>query len=164
MRIDLTYMSGEESMLNKATLIGNVGSDPEFRTMSNGNNVVNFRIATASYWKDKTTGELKSQSEWHSIVVYSQNLIEKIRSTVTKGSKLYLEGAIKTRKWQDKNGYDRYSTEIILQGYDAKLMVMIKPVTDQSGNPSNNYPSSNAQSSSAAPEYAADDIDDDIPF
>ena len=110
--------------VNKVILIGNVGKDPEIRTMNNGNEVALFSLATSDYWKDKNTGEKKDKTEWHRIVVYSQGLVSIVKNYVKKGSKLYLSGSIQTRKWVDSQGVDRHSTEIVLQGFTAELQIL----------------------------------------
>lgn len=109
--------------LNRATLIGNCGKDPEIKTMNNGNRVASFSLATSETWKDKNTGEKKERTDWHNVVVFNDNLIGVIEQYVAKGSKLMVEGAIKTRKYE-KDGQDRYTTEIVLQGFDSKLLLL----------------------------------------
>ena len=110
--------------LNKVILIGNVGKDPEIRTMNNGNEVALFSLATSEYWKDKTTGEKKEKTEWHRVVVYSQGLVNIVKNYVKKGTRLYLCGSIQSRKWTDNKGIDRQLTEIVLQGYIAELQIL----------------------------------------
>lgn len=109
-------------MLNKATLIGNVGSDPEVKTMPSGDKVANLSLATSERWKDKSTGERKEKTEWHRVVVFGK-LADVVESYVKKGSKLYIEGKIQTRKWE-KDGVDRYSTEIVLQGFGGTMVML----------------------------------------
>jgi single-strand DNA-binding protein len=110
--------------VNKVILIGNVGRDPEIRSMNNGNEVALFSLATSEYWKDKATGEKKDKTEWHRVVVYSQGLVSIIKNYVKKGSKLYVSGSIQTRKWTDNQGLEKFATEIILQGYTAELQIL----------------------------------------
>lgn len=112
------------SSLNKVTLIGNLGADPESKQFNNGNSVCNFSIATSERWKDKNTGEQKEKTEWHNIAVFSPGLVKVCQQYLKKGSKIYIEGALQTRKWQDKDGNDRYSTEIILQGFGSTLIML----------------------------------------
>jgi len=110
--------------LNKVTLIGNVGADPEVRNLNSGNAVANLSLATSESWKDKNSGEKKEVTQWHRIVVWNDGLISVIEKYVSKGSKLYIEGQLQTRKWQDQEGNDRYSTEVVLTGFDAKLILL----------------------------------------
>lgn len=114
-------MSGS---LNKCILIGNVGRDPEIRDMQNGKRVANLSIATSETWKDKATGEKREKTEWHRVVAFSDGLVRVIEQYVHKGSKVYVEGALQTRKWTDKDGIEKYSTEIVLQGYNGKLVLL----------------------------------------
>lgn len=113
--------------VNKAILVGNVGADPEIRRLQNGNAIANLRIATSEQWRDKNTGERKERTEWHSVVVVTEGLVKVVEQYVKKGAKLYIEGQLQTRKWQDQSGNDRYSTEIILQGFNAVLTMLDGP-------------------------------------
>jgi len=110
--------------VNKAILVGNVGKDPEVRQFQNGGQVCSFSLATSENWKDKNTGERREKTEWHRISVFSEGLIRVVQSYVKKGSKLYIEGQLETRKWQDQNGQDRYSTEVVLRGFGATLTML----------------------------------------
>ncbi len=110
--------------LNKVTLIGNLGADPEIRTFSNGNKVCNLSIATTEKWRDKNTGENREKTEWHRVAIFSEGLVRVCEQYLRKGSSVYLEGKIQTRKWQDQSGADRYSTEIVLQGFDSKMLML----------------------------------------
>lgn len=110
-------------MLNKVQLIGNVGQDPEIRSMNSGDRVANLSIATSEKWKDKNSGEKKERTEWHRVVVWGP-LVDVIDNYVNKGDRLFLEGQLQTRKWQDQSGNDRYSTEVVLRGFDAKLIML----------------------------------------
>lgn len=110
--------------VNKVILIGNLGRDPEVRTFQNGGKVCNLRIATSETWKDRNTGERKERTEWHSVAIFSEGLVRVAEQYLRKGSKVYLEGKLQTRKWQDQSGQDRYSTEIALQGFDATLVML----------------------------------------
>ena len=118
--------------LNKVTLIGNVGNDPEIRTTQSGSKIANFSLATSESWKDKVSGERKTKTEWHKIVIFSENLVKVIENYIKKGSKLYIEGALQTRKWQDKDGVEKYTTEIVLQGYNCRLDMLDKKDSSQS--------------------------------
>ena len=110
--------------INKVILIGNLGKDPEIRTTQDGREIANFSLATSESWKDKMTGERKDKTEWHNIVVFNDGLVKVIKSYVKKGSKLYIEGKLTTRKWQDQQGQDRYTTEIVLQGFNSTLVLL----------------------------------------
>lgn len=113
--------------VNKVILVGNLGRDPESRTFQNGGKVVELRIATSESWKDRTSGEKKERTEWHTVKVFSEGLANVAERFLRKGSKVYIEGALQTRKWQDQQGQDRYSTEIVLQGYNATLTMLDGP-------------------------------------
>jgi len=110
--------------VNKVILIGNVGKDPEIRTFGNGGKVANFSIATSESWKDKNSGERKEKTDWHNIAVFNDGLVGVIERYVKKGSKLYIEGKLQTRKWQDRDGNDKYTTEVVLQGYGGTLTML----------------------------------------
>lgn len=110
--------------VNKVILIGNLGRDPEVRTFSNGNKVCNLRIATSENWKDRNTGERRERTEWHSVAIFSEGLVRVAEQYLRKGSKVYIEGQLQTRKWQDQNGQDRYSTEVVLQGFGSTLTML----------------------------------------
>lgn len=146
--------------LNKVTLIGALGRDPESRSFQNGGKVVELRIATSETWKDRNSGEKKERTEWHTVKLFSEGLANVAERYLRKGSKVYLEGQLQTRKWQDQDGKDRYSTEVVLQGYDAKLLMLDGP-----------QGASGCQSQAATDEGTAntagsfrDDLDDDVPF
>lgn len=110
--------------LNKVMLIGNIGADPEIRRLPSGGSVANMRIATSETWRDKASGERREKTEWHNVVVFNDNLVKVIEQYVKKGSKLYIEGQLQTRKYQDKAGQDRYSTEVVLQGFGGQLTLL----------------------------------------
>jgi single-strand DNA-binding protein len=116
--------------VNKVILIGNLGADPEIRRTQDGRPVANLRIATSDSWRDKATGERKEKTEWHRVVIFNENLCRIAEQYLKKGSKVYLEGALQTRKWQDQSGQDRYSTEIVLQGFRGELTLL-----DRAGGP-----------------------------
>lgn len=112
-------------MLNKVTLIGHLGKDPEIRTMQSGDRVANFSLATTERWKDKTTGEKKEKTEWHRIVIFNKALVDLSEKYIRKGSKIYLEGQLETRKWSDsKTGEDKYSTEIVLRPFNGQIVML----------------------------------------
>ena len=110
--------------VNKVILVGNLGRDPESRTFQNGGKVVELRIATSESWKDRNSGEKKERTEWHTVKVFSEGLANVAERFLRKGSKVYIEGALATRKWQDPQGQDRYSTEIVLQGFNSVLTML----------------------------------------
>jgi len=139
-------------MLNKVTLIGNIGADPEFRTFDNGDRVANLSLATSERWKDKNSGENKEKTEWHRVVVFGK-LVEIIESYVKKGSKLYLEGQIETRSWEDQSGDKKYSTEIVLRGFGGKMVML-----DSKGDAPASGPASTPTPA------AADELEEEIPF
>ena len=165
-------MRSYNSMLNKVILIGNVGSDPDIRTMPNGGRVANFSLATSEYWTDKNS-QRQSRTEWHKIVVYNENLVKLVEKAVHKGSKLYIEGTIKSRKYtSQQDGIERNIVEIVLQGYDHNIKLLDSRPRDNS-EAQQNYSSSNetlkeqnGSSSSISDDKSQSDveIDDDIPF
>ena len=110
--------------VNKVILIGNVGKDPEVRSFNNGGKVCNFSLATSESWKDKQTGERKEKTDWHNIAIFNEGLVGIVERYVKKGSKVYIEGALKTRKWQDRDGNDKYTTEVVLQGFNGSLTLL----------------------------------------
>ena len=114
-------MSGS---VNKVIIVGKLGNDPEVRQFPKGGSVCNLSIATSETWKDKNTGERKEKSEWHRVAIFSEGLVKVAQNYLKKGSKVYLEGKLQTRKWQDQSGADKYTTEIVLQGFDAKLVML----------------------------------------
>lgn len=110
--------------VNKVILIGNLGADPEVRSFQNGGKVANLRIATSETWKDKNTGERREKTEWHTVAIFSEGLVRVAEQYLKKGSKVYIEGKLQTRKWQDQSGADRYSTEVVLQGLGSTLTML----------------------------------------
>ena len=141
--------------LNQCSFIGNLGADPEVRSFQNGGRVANLRIAVTEKWKDKNTGERKEATEWVSVAILQDGLVGVAEQYLRKGSKVFVQGKLRTRKWQDQSGADRYSTEIVLQGFDGKLEMLDGPSGDGRGERKRSYdePASNP-----------DDLDDDIPF
>ncbi len=156
--------------LNKVTLLGHLGKDPEIRSMQNGNEVATFTIATSESWKDKNTGERKEKTEWHRVVIFSQGLVGIVKNYVKKGSKVYVEGALQTRKWTDKDGNDKYTTEVVLQGFNATIILLDKKEGGSSnaggGNnySQNSYGNSSSNANADIPSGIPSDIDDEIPF
>jgi single-strand DNA-binding protein len=110
--------------VNKVILIGNLGRDPEVRSFQNGGKVCNLRIATSESWKDRNTGERRERTEWHTVAIFSEGLVRVAEQYLRKGSKVYIEGQLQTRKWQDQSGQDRYSTEVVLQGFGSTLTML----------------------------------------
>ncbi|HYF21845.1 MAG TPA: single-stranded DNA-binding protein [Caulobacteraceae bacterium] len=110
--------------VNKVILVGNLGKDPEIRTLNSGDRVANLRIATSEQWRDKQTGERKEKTEWHSVVIFNDNLVKVAENYLRKGSTVYIEGALQTRKWTDQQGVEKYSTEIILQKFRGELTML----------------------------------------
>jgi len=153
-------------MLNQCQFIGNLGRDPETRTFTNGNKVCNLRIACSETWRDKQTGERKEKTEWISVALFSEGLIRVAEQYLRKGSKVYVSGKMVTRKWQDQSGQDKYSTEIVLQGFDSKLVMLDgasgKPSGDgyEQGGASGGY----GGQSGGYGGPPAGDMDDSIPF
>ena len=148
--------------LNKVQLIGRLGADPEIKQMVNGKNIARLSIATSQSWKDKSTGERKEKTEWHRVVIFNEGLINVIQQYLKKGANAYLEGQLATRKWRDeKSGQDKYSTEIVLQGYNSSLTML-------DGKNKSNNSNETSQTKSALPndEISQDnsDLDDEIPF
>ena len=113
-------------MINTVTLLGNLGADPEVRTFQNGGRVCNLRVATTERWKDRNSGENKERTEWHSVVVFADGLVDVCERYLRKGSKVYIEGQLQTRKWQDQSGQDRYSTEVAVRPYKGSLLNLDK--------------------------------------
>lgn len=157
--------------LNKVMLIGNLGADPEVRTFQNGGKVCNLRIATSENWRDKNTGERREKTEWHTVSVFSEGLVRVCEQYLRKGSKVFVEGQLQTRKWQDQSGNDRYSTEVVLQGFNGTLTMLDGRSGDGGGQGGGGYgqqdPMSGGQSSGggySAPTSSNNDMDDDIPF
>lgn len=110
--------------VNKVILIGNLGADPEIRSMNSGDRVASFRIATSETWRDKSSGERKEKTEWHNVVVFNENIVKVVENYVKKGTTVYVEGSLQTRKWQDKDGADRYTTEVVLKAFNGTLTLL----------------------------------------
>lgn len=146
--------------LNKATLIGRLTRDPESRSMSNGGEVVSFSLATSETWKDKASGERKEKSEFHNVVIFNEGIGKIAKQYLRKGSQCYVEGQLQTRKWQDQNGNDKYTTEVVLQKFRGELVLLdSKPAG--SGQSRDNAGSGNADTGSSWDQH---DLDDDVPF
>ena len=148
--------------LNKVLLIGRLGADPDIKQMVNGKSVARLSIATSNTWKDKNTGERKEKTEWHRVVIFNEGLVNVVQQYVKKGSQVYIEGQLTTRKWKDeKSGLDRYSTEVVLQGFNSSFKIL-----SSKNNQIENLQSSNTDKSSLPnnENTSSSDLDDEIPF
>lgn len=167
--------------LNKVMLIGNLGADPEIRSFQNGGKVANLRIATSETWKDRNTGERQERTEWHTVAIFSEGLVGVVERFLRKGSKVYIEGQLQTRKWQDQSGNDRYSTEVVIRGMNGSLTMLDGAQGgsggqrgggsswDQGGGGSSSSWNQGGESSGGGARSSGggsnyDDLDDDIPF
>lgn len=150
-------------MINKHIIIGRLGRDPEIRSTNRGDKIANLRIATSETWRDKNTGEKQERTEWHSVVIFGDALADVCERFVQKGTLVYVEGKIQTRKWQDQNGQDRYSTETVLQGFNGKLQILAGGITNEErGERPRDGGTRVTSGRQQHPAY--DDLDDDIPF
>ena len=146
--------------LNKVLLIGRLGADPEIKQMVNGKSVARLSLATSQSWKDKNTGERKEKTEWHRVVVFNEGLVNVVQQYLKKGSQIYIEGQLSTRKWKDEqSGQDKYSTEIIIQGYNSSLTML--GGSNSSGGITNDKPQSIDNDNMS---QISNDMDDEIPF
>jgi single-strand DNA-binding protein len=174
--------------VNKVILVGNLGADPEVKSFQNGGRICNLRIATSEDWKDRTTGEKKERTEWHSVVLQSDGLVGVAERFLRKGSKVYIEGQLRTRKWQDQSGNDRYTTEVSIGGFDGKLVMLDGAKGGQGSGGGNDGGWSSGGGSSGGSggggggggqsggnwqsgssgfgggDFGGDDLDDDVPF
>ncbi len=163
--------------VNKVIIVGNLGRDPEVRSFPNGGKVVNLRIATSETWRDKQTGERKERTEWHSVAIFNENLAKIAEQYLRKGSTVYIEGQLETRKWQDQSGADRYTTEVVVRPYRGELTLLggrgegggaaasgSGGYDDRGGYDDYGSAPSAGGSSARAPSGGRSDIDDEIPF
>ncbi|NVM36321.1 MAG: single-stranded DNA-binding protein [Candidatus Lokiarchaeota archaeon] len=150
--------------VNKVILIGNVGQEPKLSATNDGREIANFSLATTESWKDKSTGERKDKTEWHRVVVFSQGLVGIIKNYVKKGSKLYIEGQLQTRKWTDKEGVEKYSTEIVLQGFNSTLQMLGSRGDSGNADDSNERMTPAVISDIVKEQEAAGLTDDEVPF
>lgn len=155
--------------VNKVILVGNLGTDPEIRRLNSGDTVATIRIATSESWKDKNTGDRKEKTEWHQVVIFNENLAKLAEQYLKKGMKVYVEGQLSTRKWQDRDGQDRYTTEVVLQKFRGELQMLERPSNRPSGADSpDDYGTSRTAGertpSNSQPSRGVRDLDDDIPF
>jgi single-strand DNA-binding protein len=145
------------SSLNRVQLIGNVGKDPEMRRTQDGRPIANFSVATSERWSDKNSGEQKERTEWHRVVVFSEGLAGVVEKYVKKGSKIYVEGQLQTRKWQDQSGQDRYSTEVVLSGFGSKIILLGEKGGGRPTPSEDDYGKTSSKSTK-------EEMDDEIPF
>lgn len=159
--------------VNKVILIGNLGADPEIRTLNSGDRVANLRVATSETWRDRSSGERKERTEWHRVVIFNDNLVKVAENYLRKGSKVYIEGAIQTRKWTDQSGQEKYSTEVVLQKFRGELTMLDgrgeggsdRAGDDMGGGYSGGFSSGGPRQQSSSPrEDFSADLDDEIPF
>lgn len=152
--------------VNKCILVGNLGKDPEIKTFQGGGQVANFSIATSESWKDKNSGERREKTEWHNIVVRNENLIGIVEQYCRKGQKLYIEGQLQTRKWTDRAGVDKYTTEVVLQGFNCKLVMLDRGGAGGADGDCDDGASSvsSRSSSGSRSSMRSNDDDGDIPF
>ncbi len=147
--------------VNKVILVGNLGRDPEIRTTQDGREIANFTLATSESWKDRSTGERKEKTEWHRVVIFNEGLVNVVKNYLKKGAKVYIEGQLQTRKWTDKDGQEKYSTEVVLQGFGSQLTMLDARRTGEGDYASGGY---NQPASAPATKPAGELVDDEIPF
>ncbi|MDB5447472.1 MAG: single-stranded DNA-binding protein [Phenylobacterium sp.] len=154
--------------VNKVILVGNLGADPEIRTLTSGDRVANLRLATSESWRDRSSGERKERTEWHRVVIFNDNLVKVAESYLRKGSKVYVEGALQTRKWSDQSGQEKFSTEVVLQKFRGELTMLDGRAGDAEREEGGGYAggfSSGARAPASGPrEDFSADLDDEIPF
>jgi single-strand DNA-binding protein len=156
--------------VNKVILVGNLGRDPEIKQLPSGSSLANLSIATSESWRDKASGERKEKTEWHRVVVFNEGLVKIVQQYLKKGSKVYLEGQLETRKWQDKDGNDKYSTEVVLQGFNSQLTMLDTRGGGGAAESSDDFGSSGpSMARERKPALAgaggkSADMDDEIPF
>lgn len=148
--------------INKVILVGNVGQDPEIRSISDGRELANFSLATSESWKDKNTGEKREKTEWHRVVIFSQGLVNIVKNYVKKGNKLYVEGALQTRKWTDNQGVEKYTTEVVLQNFNSSLQILDS--RERGGSSSHSSDHSHSKSRNNNQDIHVEESDDEIPF
>jgi single-strand DNA-binding protein len=168
--------SGMGGSINKVILVGNLGADPEIRRTQDGRPIANLRVATSETWRDRATGERRERTEWHRVVIFNEGLAKVAEQYLKKGSKVYVEGQLQTRKWQDQQGQDRYSTEVVLQGFNAQLAMLDRSGSGGAGGDlgydegGSDYGSSYGNRSTPARQPAMagggsrDDMNDEVPF
>ena len=149
--------------VNKVILVGNLGKDPEVRRMTSGEPVVNLSIATSESWRDKASGERKEKTEWHRVVIFNKNLAEVAEKYLRKGAKVYVEGQLQTRKWTDKDGAEKYSTEVVLQNFRGEL-TMLDGRNGGEGGGGGGFGGGRSGAGEAPASFQRDEMDDEIPF
>ena len=149
--------------VNKVILVGNLGRDPEIRTTNDGTKVANFSLATSENWRDRNTGERRERTEWHRVVIFNDRLVDVVEKYVSKGSKLYIEGQLQTRKWTDRDGQERYTTEVVLQRFRGEL-TMLDSRGGGGGDFGGGGGGGGGQDFGGPPSGGGGDLDDDIPF
>jgi len=152
------------SSVNKVILIGNIGRDPEIRSTQGGTRLANLSLATSESWKDKQTGEKREKTEWHRIVVWNEPLVDVIEKYVSKGSKIYIEGQLETRKWQDQSGEDRYTTEVVLRPYRGQLTLLGEGGAKREERPRQQQRQQTRPAPAREEPQERDDLDSEIPF
>ena len=150
--------------VNKVILVGNLGKDPEVRRMTSGEPVVNLSVATSESWKDKASGERKERTEWHRVVIFNENLAKVAEQYLRKGAKVYLEGQLSTRKWTDKDGAEKYSTEVVLNRFRGELVMLDSRGGGEGGSMGGGGSRERVGASEPAGNFQRDDLDDEIPF
>ena len=152
--------------VNKVILLGRLGKDPDIRSMQNGKKIANFSIATSKRWTDRDTQEKKEKTSWHNVVVFNEGLVGIVEQYVKKGSQIYVEGELQTRKWQDQDGKDRYSTEVVLQGYNCNLTLLDSRSSGNQSLESQTEPTQSQSSNNNIESQVSDsdNLDEDIPF
>tara|TARA_E500000178_G_C16633743_1_gene578853 strand:- start:69 stop:539 length:471 start_codon:yes stop_codon:yes gene_type:complete len=152
--------------INKVILVGNIGKEPEVRTFQNGNKVVNLSIATGDRWKDKETGEFKSITEWHRVVIFNPAFIQVAEKYIKKGTRVYIEGQLQTRKWQDNAGIEKFTTEVVLQNFRGELVLLDRVENNQNFNAIESTQDKKIENGNEAMSLSKSlgDLDDDIPF
>ena len=148
--------------VNKVILVGNLGRDPEVRSTQDGSKIVQLSLATSESWKDRATGERRERTEWHRVVIFNEHLAKVAEDYLRKGSKIYVEGQLQTRKWQDKEGMDRYTTEIVLSKFRGELTMLDSRASECGGTAGG--PSEEPAAAAAGGGGGASDLDDEIPF
>jgi single-strand DNA-binding protein len=158
-------MSGS---VNKVILIGNLGADPEIRRTNDGRPIANLRVATSESWRDKNTGERRERTEWHRVVIFNERLGEIAEKYLAKGRTVYLEGQLQTRKWEDQSGQERYSTEVVLQGFNAQLTMLDSrgggDRASDNGSFGRGAPMESERAGTRSGSTLAEELDDEIPF
>ena len=150
--------------LNKVMLIGNLGRDPEVRTTQDGREIANLTIATSESWRDKQTGERKEKTEWHRVVIFSDGLVNVVKNYLKKGSKVFIEGQLQTRKWTGQDGVEKYTTEVVIQGFNGSLTMLDGRASSEGSASSSSAPTSGGNGGDKSEAFVDNELDDEIPF